>query len=92
MIGAFFAETNDTHQPIFGPQNSQRLPSFWQLDLRLDRKFVVNGRALLLAYLELLNVTNHENAEEYVYSQDYARRGLVTGMPFLAIVGVRLEL
>lgn len=92
VIGAFFDEKSDTHQPILGAVNSQRLPSFWQLDLRLDRKFDLAKQALLLAYLELLNVTNHANAEESVYSQDYARRGLVTGMPFLAVAGLRLEL
>ncbi|HEY3254562.1 MAG TPA: TonB-dependent receptor, partial [Polyangiaceae bacterium] len=92
VIGGFFDEKNDTQQPILGALNGQRLPSFWQLDLRLDRKFRLAKDAILLAYLELLNVTNHANAEEFVYSQDYARRGLVTGMPFLAVFGLRLEL
>jgi len=92
VTGAFFDAKSAAHQPIFGTVNSQRLPSFWQLDLRLDRKFELASRALLLAYLELLNVTNHENVEEYVYSQDYARRGAVTGMPFVAMAGLRLEL
>ena len=92
VVGAFFDEKSDAHQPIFGALNSQRLPSFWQLDLRFDRRFTLSEAALLLAYVELLNVTNHRNAEEYVYSQDYARRGLVTGMPFVAVAGLRLEL
>jgi len=92
IVGAFFDEKRDSHQPIFGALNSQRLPSFWQLDLRVDRRFQVSQAAVLLAYLELLNATNHANAEEYVYSQDYARRGTVTGMPFVAVFGVRLEL
>jgi len=92
VIGAFFDEKDDRHQPIFGSLNSERLPDFWQLDLRLDRRFALSHAALLLSYLELLNVTNHANAEEYIYSEDYARRGLVTGMPFVAVVGMRLEL
>lgn len=92
VIGAFFDEKSDSHQPIFGALNSRRLPSFWQLDVRLDRRFALSKALLLLAYLELMNVTNHGNAEEYVYSQDYARRGTVTGMPFVAVIGVRLEL
>jgi hypothetical protein len=92
VVGVFFDEKSDRHQPLLGVQNSQRLPSFWQIDLRLDRRFELREDTLLLAYVELLNVTNHANAEEYVYSQDYARRGTVTGMPFVAIAGLRFEL
>jgi hypothetical protein len=92
VIGAFYDEKGDTHQPVLGSVNSLRLPAFWQLDLRLDRKFRLGKETLLLAYLELLNVTHRVNAEEYVYSQDYTRRGAVTGMPFLAVAGLRLEL
>ena len=92
VIGAFFDSKSDTHQPVLGTVNGQRLPAFWQLDLRLDRKISVSHAVLLLTYVELLNVTNHANAEEFVYSQDYAQRGSVTGMPFVAVAGVRLEL
>jgi hypothetical protein len=30
VIGAFYDATNDLYQPIFGAQNSIRLPTFWE--------------------------------------------------------------
>ncbi len=92
VVGALYAETNDAYQPIFGAQNTLRLPSFYQLDVRVDRRFRLGRRARLLAYLELLNVTNHHNGEEYRYDQTYDHRGVVSGLPFVGVVGVRLEL
>ena len=37
-LGAFYDAKDDVYQPIFGAQNSIRLPDFWQLDLRVDRE------------------------------------------------------
>ena len=92
VTGAFFDLRSANFRPIFGVQNSERLPDFWQLDVRLDRKFRLSERTQLLAYLELLNVMDRKNGEEYVYSQNYARRGVVTGLPFVGVIGARLEL
>jgi hypothetical protein len=36
-------------------------------------------------------VTLRQNAEEVVYSSDFRSRAFVTGLPPLAILGVRLE-
>ena len=92
VVGAFFNDRDDRYQPIFGAHNSLRLPDFWQLDMRVDRKFPLGQRARLFTYIELLNVTNHANGEEYAYSQDFTQRGVTTGLPFVGVVGARLEL
>jgi hypothetical protein len=92
VVGALFDEQDDRYQPLFGAQNSLRLPSFWQLDARLDHGFQLGQRARLVAYLELLNVTNHSNGEEYSYSSDYTQRSVISGLPFLGVFGARLEL
>ncbi|HEY0463796.1 MAG TPA: TonB-dependent receptor plug domain-containing protein [Polyangiaceae bacterium] len=92
VIAALFDEKHDRYQPVFGSQNSDRLPDFWQLDVRVDRNFWLGRWGRLLAYVELLNLTNHENGEEYAYSSDYTQRGVITGLPFLGVAGVRLEL
>jgi hypothetical protein len=92
VIGAFYDERDDAYQPIFGAHNSIRLPAFWQLDVRLDRSFALSESTRLTAYLEVLNVTSHKNGEEYTYSTDYTRRGVITGLPTIAVVGARLEL
>jgi TonB family protein len=92
VTGAFYDARDDTYQPIFGAQNSVRLPDFWQLDLRVDRSFSLGEDARLLVYVEGLNVTNRANGEEYIYNVDYSKRGTVTGLPAIAVVGVRVEL
>ncbi len=92
VVGAFYDAKDDVYQPIFGPQNAIRLPDFWQLDLRVDRTFFLGDRARVLLYLEGLNVTNRANGEEYIYNVDYTRRGTVTGLPAIAVVGARVDL
>jgi hypothetical protein len=89
---ALYDLKDDVYQPIFGAQNSIRLPAFWQLDLRLDRSFTFGDSTRLLVYLEGLNVTAHANQEEIVYNTDFKRRGYVTGLPAIAVLGARLEL
>jgi hypothetical protein len=91
VVGTLYDERDDIAQPIFGARSSLRLPSFWQLDLRVDRRFPI-GSGQLLGYLELLDVTNRANAEDYVYSADYSERGRVTGLPLVGVLGARLEL
>jgi TonB-dependent Receptor Plug Domain len=92
VSGSIFDEKDDVFEPLFGAHNSVRLPDFWQLDLRVDRNFALGEHARLTLYLEALNVLNHANAEEYVYSSDYSKRGVVTGLPLLGVFGARIEL
>jgi hypothetical protein len=89
VVGAYYDARHDRYDPLFGPQNSSRLPDFYQLDLRVDRRFEL-GRATLDLSLDVENVTYHQNAEEIVYSEDYSRRGYITGLPTLAILGARV--
>ncbi len=92
VAGAFYDTKDDAYQPVFGAQNSIRLPTFEQLDLRVDRSFLLGSRARMLIYVEGLNVLNRGNGEEYTYNVDYSRRGTVTGLPVIAVVGARFEL
>ncbi len=92
VVGAFFDAKDDLYQPIFGPQNSIRLPDFWQLDLRVDRSFDLGDAGRLLLYVEGLNVANRANGEEFTYSVDFTRRGTITGLPAIAVVGARVDL
>lgn len=91
VVGTFYDAKDDTYEPVFGVQNSIRLPDSWALDLRVDRGFTL-GAARLLVYVEGLDVTNHVNAEDFVYSADYARRGVIAGLPAIGTAGVRVEL
>jgi hypothetical protein len=90
VVGSFYDVRGDQVQPIFGDQNSIRLPDFYQLDVRIDRAFTL-GDTRLIVYLEGQNVTFHQNREEFIYSDDYSRRGTISGLPTLAVLGGRFE-
>jgi hypothetical protein len=81
----------DQWQPLFGAQNSIRLPDFYALDVRVERAFALGGGVVLSAYVDAQNVTFHENREEIAYSSDYSRRGYITGLPTLAFAGARVD-
>lgn len=86
--GAYYDARTDLYQPIFGEHNGERLPAFAQLDARVAQRFHVrdyDGEV----YLDLQNVTNRKNAEEVVYSTDFATRSTIRGMPLLPILGAR---
>ncbi|MBX3213118.1 MAG: hypothetical protein KF850_13875 [Labilithrix sp.] len=92
VVGSVYDARSDRFDPVFGPQGTTRIPAFWQLDLRIDRAFEIGKSARALVFADLQNVTSRANAEEIAYSADFRRRGNITGLPFIAVVGGRLEL
>lgn len=90
VTGGFYDVRDDVWQPLLGARNSTRLPGFVQLDARLEKTFHF-GALALNAYLDVQNVWNQRNAEEVVYSPDYTRTQYISGLPVLAVLGVRFE-
>lgn len=90
VLGAFFDGRTGRFEPVRGPHNGDRLPAFFAADLRGERRFGLGARRGAV-YLEIQNITNRENAEEIIYSADLSQHGYLTGLPLLAIAGVRLE-
>jgi hypothetical protein len=90
VLGAFFDAALDSYEPVFGPQNSERLPVFCALDLRIAKTFRAKGLAFT-PYLEGLNLTNRKDAEDYVYSSDFSRRDIVQGLPRTIVAGIALR-
>lgn len=90
--GSTYDARSDRYDPVFGPQNSIRIPAFWQLDLRVERMFPIGEHVRLLVFADVQNVTNRENAEEIVYSPSFRQRKTITGLPTIAVIGARLEL
>ncbi len=90
MVDAYYDAGSDRFAPIFGVQNSTRLPDFVQLDARFARD-VRFWRLALTVYLEVQNVTYQRNAEEIVYRYDFTQPDYITGLPTLAILGARLS-
>jgi TonB family protein len=90
VIGSYTNTFTNQNEPIFGAQNSIRLPAFYSLDLRVEQIFI-RGRNKLNLYLDVQNVTNRKNSEEIAYSADFSQRDYISGIPILAVMGVRLE-
>jgi outer membrane receptor protein involved in Fe transport len=88
--GAYYDVRDDVWQPLFGARNSTRLPSFVQLDARVEKAFHF-GATVLSLYLDVQNVWNQKNAEEIVYSPDYSTTQYISGLPALAVLGARFE-
>jgi hypothetical protein len=89
VMAAYYDGRDDRYEPLFGAENSIRIPPFYALDLRIERSFPI-GDATLHVYAETQNVTAHKNEEEIVYSSNYSQRGYVSGLPTLAVVGARV--
>lgn|GEM_PF-712092 len=88
VVAAFWDASAGRYQPVTGPIYGTRLPDFVQLDVHGERAFAVAG-SRLSGFVELQNLTARANAEELVWSGDYATSGYLTGLPFLALVGAR---
>ena len=76
--------------PISGMYNSARFPAFHQLDLRVDRRWVVR-RVSVTAYLDVQNIYNHNNVEAYIYTYDYSSAAGGIGLPIFPSLGVRVD-
>ena len=90
VLGALYDARRDVFAPDFAEKNRDRIPAFFQLDLRGSKRWTLPYGALE-AYLEVQNVTNRENPEEVVYSTSYRQKGYVTGLPILPVAGLRWE-
>jgi TonB family protein len=88
--GAFLNGRTGYYEPIFGAQNSERIPAFYQIDVRAEKGFTM-GREKLSLFVDVQNVTNRRNPEEIIYNHDFTTRGTSSGLPTLAVFGARLE-
>jgi hypothetical protein len=90
VIGAFVSARRDLYEPVFGAQNSIRIPAFVQLDARVAKRFQGSwGKAEV--YIDVQNVTDRSNPEEIVYDYRYAKKAYISGLPTLPVAGARLE-
>ncbi|HEX8953815.1 MAG TPA: TonB-dependent receptor, partial [Polyangia bacterium] len=91
VVGAFYDARGDQYQPLFGAQNSIRIPDFVQLDVRLEKTFTFHHGVQLNIFADVQNVTNRANPEELVYNYNFTRRDYIIGLPVLAVVGARVQ-
>lgn len=90
--GSLYDADTDRHRRIGSTSaRSLRLPAFFQLDVRVDKRWDLGGSSLSM-YLDVQNVTNHSNAEGVMYNYDYSEHGPLPGLPFFPSLGIRWEL
>lgn len=71
-----------------GPTNGARQPTFYELDARIERRWVFNSWQFS-GYVDVWNTTNATNPEATIY--DYRCRGSapVRGIPLLPVFGIK---
>lgn len=82
-------DTND-YNALRQPTRSTRLPTFHQLDVRIDRKFVFDNFTIT-PFLDLLNAYNQTNAESYTDDYRYNKREPIPSLPILPNFGLQGE-
>jgi len=89
-VGAVYSADDGVYEPIYGDVNSERMPPFHQLDIRLDKKWIYDNW-VLTAYLDVQNVYNHANPEGYSYNFDYSEKRVRQGLPIIPVIGIKGE-
>jgi len=90
VVGAVYDAGGDFYQSIDGATNSERIPAFHQLDVRVDKRWTWK-RASLTLYIDVLNVYNRQNTEFWNYSYDFSGRRPVASLPIIPSLGVKVE-
>lgn len=90
VIGSTYNADRDVYLPTRGSFYSQRFDDFFQVDFRVDRKFIYNNW-ILSAYLDIQNLTNSSNGQGISYNYDYSESKPAEGTPIFPIIGLRGE-
>lgn len=89
VVGSVYDSRTDSYQPVFGAKNSIRIPSFYELDVRVTKRFSFGARSELEIYLDVHNVTDRRNAEEIIYTHDFTQKSYISGLPILPVLGAK---
>ncbi|MBC3872669.1 TonB-dependent receptor plug domain-containing protein [Undibacterium flavidum] len=74
-------------RPIYGALNSERMPAYHRLDLRVDYQYSDK----LSYYAELINAYARRNVGSYEYSADYKSRKPEAQMPIFPSIGMQYK-
>ncbi len=90
IIDSYYNVDSDIYIPVYGRTNSTRLPTFHQLDVRVDKNWQWEHLKLAV-YIDVQNVYNQKNPEGYEYNYDYTQRQYFNGLPVLPSFGIKIE-
>lgn len=93
ILGGYFDNTGGDYGPVDKlPVYSGRLPPFFELDVRVEKKWHILKDSQLSVYIDVLNATDNRNVESFTYGYDYQIHATAGGLPILPSLGARLEL
>ncbi|MCU0661547.1 MAG: TonB-dependent receptor [Myxococcota bacterium] len=90
VVGSVYDADADIYMPVYGRVNSERLPMFHQLDLRVDKNWKLKHLKVVV-YVDVQNIYNQKNPEGYDYQYDYSHRVYFRGLPLVPSLGLKLE-
>ena len=91
----FYDATAGAYIPLTAfPPFSARNPTFHQLDVRIDKTWILNEKLghKLSWYLDIWNAYNQGNVEGFGYNYNFTQQTSTTGLPFIPSMGLRIEL
>ena len=90
IVGSVFDADNDIFIPLRGDIYSERMGPFFEIDARLDKKWI-HKTWIFTLYLDVENVTNQANPQQINYSYNYSQTATINGLPFLPTLGVKAD-
>jgi hypothetical protein len=90
VVAALYDANANYYYPVQSATYTRRLDDFFQLDVRIDKRFVFKEWMLSL-YLDVQGATYRRNVEAVTYNYDYSQEAFFTGLPILPVLGVRAE-
>jgi TonB family protein len=90
IVDSIYDSDTNNYVPLQGDENSDRLPDFHALDIRID-KDINFRRWKMTVYLDLMNVYNRQNPESRVHNFDYTENTFLVGLPILPNLGFKAQ-
>jgi hypothetical protein len=88
--GSVYNSDRGIYEAIPGAANSERMPPFHQLDVRIDKRWIFDNWTFT-AYLDIQNAYNRANPEGYRYNFDSSEKKVRSGLPIVPVVGIKGE-
>jgi TonB family protein len=88
IIGSTYDADGGDYDPIYGATRSRRMPTYRQIDVRVEKQWLYDTWSLGL-YLDVINVANLTNVEGTEYDYRYRESAPITSYPILPTLGVR---
>lgn len=90
VVNRIYDLSSRSFLPVYGERDSERLPPFKSLDIRIDKDYVYD-KWTLTAYLDIQNATYSRNVEVQAWSYDYGQAEPIESNPPLPAFGFKGE-